>query len=87
MDGQCLNDRVVNVAMQPMQGKAGEVNTFEDSIFAKKDGFISCPGVEGFVQIELLCIRNCQWITISNLSMMQKVPRRTCIYDSSYSMS
>ena len=75
---------VINVAMQPMKGKAADVIAFEDSI-AKKDGFISYPGVEGFVQ--LLYIRNCQWITISNLSMMQKVLRQACIYDSSYSMS
>ena len=75
---------VINVAMQPMKGKAADLIAFEDSI-AKKDGFISYPGVEGFVQ--LLYIRNCQWITISNLSMMQKVLRQACIYDSSYSMS
>ena len=76
---------VVNGTMQPMKGKAAHVNAFEDSIITKKDGFLSCPEVEGFVQI--LCIRSCQWITISNLSMMQKVPRRAYIYHSPYSMS
>ena len=85
LDGRWLNDRVINAAMHLMKGKAGDVNGLEDVIIAKKDGFSSCPGVEGFVQI--LCIRNCHWITISNLYTMHKFPRRACIYDSSYSMS
>ena len=71
--------------MALIKSNVDDVNGLEDVIIAMRDGFMHRPGVEEFVQI--ICVRNCHWITISNLVTIEKQPLQVCVYDSLQSLS
>jgi hypothetical protein len=76
-DGYWLNDRVINAAMALLRNIAPNVGGLQDTIVAKKDGFVHTPETDEVLQI--INVRGNHWITLSNL---QCFPFEMCIYDS-----